>query len=364
MKQVFVSKIVFAVFAAAFLCFGCKKDDGGADEPKVVTSTEGVFVCNEGNFMSENASLSYYDNATKQESNDIFYHVNNVPLGSTCQSMAIYGGKGYVVVNGSGKVYVINVDDYKHLATVSGLTSPRYIGFIDSRKAYITDLYSPLISVLDLTTNTVTGTIEVGAGTEQIICYKDWAYVCSWSMNNKIYRINTRTDKVEGFVEVPIQPNSMVLDKNNKLWVLSDGSFEGSAYGHEKAALTRIDPETFRIEQTILFPDLDASPSELSINGNRDKLYYIDGSDGDAASNLGGVYEMDCEAVTLPTAPLIPENGRLFYGLGVDPVNSDIYVSDAIDYTQPGIVYRYDVSGTELDDFKAGICPGAFCFKK
>ena len=88
-----MSKIVFAVFAAAFLCFGCKKDDGGADEPKVVTSTEGVFVCNEGNFMSENASLSYYDNATKQESNDIFYHVNNVPLGSTCQSMAIYGGK-------------------------------------------------------------------------------------------------------------------------------------------------------------------------------------------------------------------------------------------------------------------------------
>lgn len=61
--------------------------------------------------------------------------------------------------------------------------------------------------------------------------------------------------------------------------------------------------------------------------------------------------------------PFIEDNGTIYYGLTVNPVNSDVYVADAIDYVQSGIVYRYSSDGALLDNFRVGITPGAFCWK-
>ena len=46
-----------------------------------------------------------------------------------------------------------------------------------------------------------------------------------------------------------------------------------------------------------------------------------------------------------------------------DASNGEIYVSDAIDYLQRGSIYRYSASGNLIDQFKAGIIPGGFCFR-
>jgi hypothetical protein len=61
---------------------------------------------------------------------------------------------------------------------------------------------------------------------------------------------------------------------------------------------------------------------------------------------------------------MIDADERLLYSLGVDPVSGDIYLSDAIDYIQAGLVFRYNRYGTLLDSFTAGIIPGSFCFKQ
>ena len=55
--------------------------------------------------------------------------------------------------------------------------------------------------------------------------------------------------------------------------------------------------------------------------------------------------------------------GRTYYGLGVDPVNSDVYVADAVDYMQSGVVYRLNATGEQIDKFTVGIIPNGFCFK-
>ena len=44
--------------------------------------------------------------------------------------------------------------------------------------------------------------------------------------------------------------------------------------------------------------------------------------------------------------------------------NGDVYVADAIDYQQQGIVYRYTADGDAVDEFYAGVTPGAFCWKR
>jgi hypothetical protein len=72
---------------------------------------------------------------------------------------------------------------------------------------------------------------------------------------------------------------------------------------------------------------------------------------------------MPITAETLPDTPLIAQGDHLFYGLGIDPVSSEIYCSDAIDYLQKGIVFRYSSQGKLRDSFLAGIIPGFFAFR-
>ena len=105
--------------------------------------------------------------------------------------------------------------------------------------------------------------------------------------------------------------------------------------------------------KSFIFPTRNALPSKLCTNSAADTLCYL----------FGSIYKMPIESVSLPANPFIVQNGRLFYGLSINPGNSDIYVSDALDYTQRGTIFRYSASGEPIDSFKAGINPGNFCFK-
>lgn len=65
----------------------------------------------------------------------------------------------------------------------------------------------------------------------------------------------------------------------------------------------------------------------------------------------------------LPVKPFLPYNNTLYYGLTINPVNSEVYIADAIDYVQNGVVLRYSPDGELLDEFYVGIIPGAFCWR-
>ena len=72
---------------------------------------------------------------------------------------------------------------------------------------------------------------------------------------------------------------------------------------------------------------------------------------------------MDATADTLPEKPVIAERGTIFYSLTIDPLSGEIYVGDAIDYTQSGVVLRYSPDGQLLDSFDVGVNPGNFCWR-
>jgi sugar lactone lactonase YvrE len=358
-----MKKIVYVIFSILIFITACDK------EPvKTVyfdfENKEGVFITCEGNFMNGNSSLSFYDKNEKRVYNNIFAARNNVPLGDVAHSMTIKGDKAYIVINNSGKIYIVDKNTCEYQSTISGLSSPRYIKFISPQKAYISDLYAKAISIYNPETGNISSTIDVNNGnedfyqhsTEQMITLENELFVNCWSYDNKILVINTDTDKLVDSITVPIQPNSMVLDKNNKLWVLTDGGFEGSAYGYEKPCLLRINPMNRLIEKKIMF-QIEDHPSSLCLNATKDTMYYINrhvfrcpidnGIPDDNAfieSTFDGVY-----------------GG--FYSLSVDPESSEIYVADALDYQQHGIIYRYSPDGKEKDHFKVGVIPGSFCFK-
>ena len=62
-------------------------------------------------------------------------------------------------------------------------------------------------------------------------------------------------------------------------------------------------------------------------------------------------------------APVRPDRRRGSDGLGIDPATSEVYVADAIDYVQHGVVYRFTPQGRAIDTLRVGIVPGSFCFK-
>ena len=188
--------------------------------------------------------------------------------------------------------------------------------------------------------------------TEQMVQWGKYIYVNCWSYQNRILKIDTTTDKVVGELEVGIQPTSLKLDCNGKLWTVTDGGYEGSPYGYEAPALYRIDAETFTIEKEFRFQKGDA-PSEVMLNGAGDKIYWINDD----------IWAMDVAASHLPTRPFLPYNDTIYYGLTIDPSTGDVYIADAIDYQQQGKIYRYSSQGELVDEFYVGIIPGAFGWK-
>lgn len=328
-----------------------------------INKQTGLFIVNEGNFMYDNASLSYYLIDSMKVLNDVFYRTNQTPLGDVAQSIAIRDSLAYIVINNSSKIYAINTNTFEYAGKIIGLTSPRHIHFLSDDKAYVTDLYSRAIAIVNPQTFEINGYIDVSNSassfnqhaTEQMVQFEKYVFTNCWSFDNTILVIDSETDQVIDSIEVPLQPNSMVIDRNDMLWVLCDGGFEGNPAGNEPASLVRIDLTSFEVEQLITF-ELNDNPTELCSNGSKDTLFFLNKH----------IYRYPANSLE-PQEKIVesPYTNKLiggFYGLGIDPYSGDIYVADAIDQVQRGIVYRYKGDGTPIDTFRTGINPGAFCF--
>ena len=126
-------KRILRYILPAILCLsalgGCMKWDYGHTEEFAATG-RGLFITNEGNFQYGNATLSYYDPATKKVENEVFYRANAMKLGDVAQSMTTHNDLGWIVVNNSHVVFAIDLGTRRWAAL---RTSPRRGISISSR---------------------------------------------------------------------------------------------------------------------------------------------------------------------------------------------------------------------------------------
>lgn len=377
MKLLLVSLLLTWGFTA------CNKEDvngpdnpGGKDPEVIVTPGEGVFILNEGNMNAGNASLSYYNPKTKEVQNGVFLRVNDRKLGDVGQSLTLHENTVFIAVENSGIIWGIDKDNFKVKgqleANGTNIINPRYVHVVNAEKAYVTDLYSPNINIFSPKDLKYKGSISLESAnlneqnfgyysTEEMVQYGDYVYVVCWSYSRKILVIDTKTDKLAGeIVLTSWQPKSIRVDKNGKLWVITDGgySYGSTSFSDNVPHLYRIDAATRKIELDQAL-DTDKANVQIEMNGAKDKLYIINND----------IYCMSITDAHPPVRPIIEartdskgEKNKL-YAVGVDPKNGDIYVADAVDYQQSGMIYRYDVKGELIDAFRVGINPNHFCFK-
>lgn len=327
---------------------------------------DGVFIVNEGNFMFGNSSLSFFSTGDKVVYNEIFLLANEIPLGDVAQSICLYGDTAFVIVNNSGRIYRIDQNSAGVTGEIGGLVSPRNMLVLGPGKAYISDLYEKAITIADPEKCLIKGRISLDNGdpefnhhtAEQMLLLNGRVFTNSWNYDAMILAIDPETDQLSDSVEVIAQPNSMAADRNGDLWVLCDGGFPGNPFRYEAPGLIRIDPSSCEVTRIYRFEE-GTHPFSLKINGRGDTLYFINRD----------VWRMEINATALPEEPFVksPYSGYYqggFYGLGIDPVSSMVYVSDAVDHLQRGVVFRYRPDGVAVDSFRAGINPGELVFRR
>jgi len=339
--------ILPAFLIIALIFFSCKKDAPPDDNNTDITTTHGVFIVNEGNFQWSNASVTYKNFTNNDYNEDIFKSVNNRPLGDVAQSICYLNGYAYIVVNNSNKIEIVNLSDFSSIGVITGLGSPRYFLPVSASKAYVSDLYNNYINVIDLSTLAKTQSIPCNGSTEEMVLQNNIVYITN-TRKNKIYLIDVNADEITDSITVGFASNSLQIDKNGKLWVMCSGDVASNI----NASIHRINTQNKQVEQSFqLSTPLDIW-DKMRINPSRDTLYYMN----------NGIFRMQINSTLLPENVFIPQGSSLFHGLAINPVNSNIFVADAVDYIQKGKVNFYSPDGVLLGTINTGIIPVDFYF--
>ncbi len=310
-----------ALAAVMLTAVSCKKDKPDPQAPGTFKKGETVFVLNEGNFQFGNATVTAWNTLDSTVTDNVFEAANNRPLGDVAQSMTFVEENVYVVVNGSAKIEVLQMPDFKSTATITGFVSPRYMLPVSATKAYVSDLYQDGISIVNLQTNIRTGVIPLNGWSEEMLKVGNEIWVTNME-HDKVYIINPDTDQVTDSIQVSYASGAICRDTHGKIWVLCPGDKPNNI----KAGLHRI-AENHTVDFSLEFP-AGRVPSHLGYNIADDRIYFID----------GGIYRMSTTDNVLPTTAWIATNSVAdfsgpFYNLVIGP-EGRIFVTDPKDFIQ------------------------------
>ncbi len=332
-------KYIFSIILS-FIFSSCVKDKPKpiAVQPIELSSTNKVYVVNEGLFNAGNASISLYDPSTESVISDIYEKQNAKNIGDIAQSISKINGLFYIVVNNSNKVIICD-NNFKIKAQINELTSPRFLLAVSNQKAYVSDLYANAISIVNLNSHQKSGSIPCYGKTEQMCQIYGKVFITNYD-SDYLYVVNSITDKITDSVFVGKKASSIGIDKNDKIWVLSGKQ------------LSKINPVNLSVETSFAFNTND-SPFNLCFNKFKDTLYFLNSS----------IFRMSIDEGALPQQAFIMSEGKNFYGLGVHPNNYQVYAADALDYVQKSSIYIFNQMGEKIKSFKAGVNSNSFYFE-
>ena len=343
------------VIAATITFISCKK----ATTPPIPSTIggakyeNGLFISNEGSFGFGNGSISFYNSASNSVKNSIFSIENNRPLGDVVQSISRIGSSAYICVNGSNKIEVVDALTFKEQATITGVSLPRYI-ISNGNTGYVSSWANGgEVVMVDLVSNSVTGSIPVGAGPEKMAISNNYLYVANsggYGLDSTISVIDLVSNTVTTTININgYNPSAIVNGNGNTIWVIARGQViydaNWNVVGHDPSKLVEINTSTNTVSGTTALFASD-HPSNIDISPDKNTL-YLGGSYGFPA-----IYTINPSA---PSAPL-PLISEVNYGFFVNQSNGNIFVLQEASSSN-GKLLRYTPSGSKLGEYTVGVFP-------
>lgn len=370
----------FFFFSLIFLLSGCRGSDiivpstpttVDTSAGKTSSAIAGMFLLNEGNMGSNKATLDYYNYNTGVYHKNIFATVNPLvsrELGDVGNDIQIYGGKLYAVINCSHYIEVMDVRTAKHIAAIT-IPNCRYIVF-NKGYAYISSYAGPVlinpnarlgyVARMDTTTFKI-DTLVVGYQPEEMVISGDNLYVANSggyrvpNYNRTVSVIDLNKFKVTTTIDVAINLHRMEADEYGNIYVSSRGD-----YYTVPSSIYVINSSTNTVTKNLHIPC-----SEMTLCG--DSLYvYSTGWSYVTNKNTISytVYNIKAQ-VKMPDSFIkdgTEKNIVIPYGIAVNPITRDIFVTDAKDYVTPGTLYCFSKEGKKKWSVTTGDIPAHMVF--
>lgn len=314
----------------------------------------GVFIVNEGSFLAGNASVSHFDPTSGTVTNNVYFTENDqLALGDVAQSMSVEGNFGFVVVNNSNTVEIVNAHTFKQIKTFQAAL-PRFFK-VTENKGYLTEWVSftdpGRVNIIDLDTYQSETTVTVGSGAENLTVHDGILYVSN-SFQSDVSVIDLSTNQETKKIEVGNSPGELIVI-GSSIWVVCGGGSDANWNPLNDGKLVEIGGASQAVSKTI---ELNSNVSKrIASNASGLAIYYFKGTN---------IFKVETSATEAPTSAFIEEaNATSFYGIGVNPETDVIYISDSNGFQSNGKVFRYNADGTTIDNFTVGIGPNGFVFK-
>ncbi len=324
-------------------------------EPQPDAYAKGLYILNEGLFQMNNSTLSYYDFSTGEFTESIFLDVNHRGLGDVGNDLEHYGSKLYIVVNNSNIVEVVDAKTVKSLKTINlNGKQPRQIDFYGG-KAYVSCFDGDVVRI-DTATLEVEATVHTGPNPDGICVSNGKIYVCnSGGLNypnygNTVSVIDLATFSVTKDITVAVNPVRVKAYNDRYVYVVSNGNYADVSYTFQK-----IDCQT---DEIVKIYDLEVLNFDICQN-----LAYIYTYNFNTMTSAW-ISVLDLETDEVVKEQFISDGTQLKtpYGIKVNPLNGDVYITDAGTFTTNGDVYCFDKNGKKKFSFEAGLNPSSMEF--
>ncbi|HEY9123171.1 MAG TPA: hypothetical protein PK252_13380 [Bacteroidales bacterium] len=355
MKRNFLKISLLALSSVALLLTSCEKSE---DTPDITANNlKGMFVVCEGNFGSANGDITFYNSDPAKTVKNLYNSANGLPVGDVVQAFEIVDTLGFIVVNNSQKVTVVNMRNFKVIKNIGGFSYPRNVVRANENTVYISNgkgknYENNYIYSIDLKTLTKSDSLDVETGPEKLIVVNSKVYAAiagGWDNDgNTVIEIDPSTFKITNTFEVASVPIDLVTDKDNNIWAYCKGVADKNNYSpltYTNSGISKINLSTKVVNN---FPLKTMYASEVNcIAANKDGsiIYYLN----------DGLYAMAITATELPTAKLVD---HMFFGMDVDPKTGNIICLDDANSMAIG----YNAKGEKLFSFGTASFPNSVVF--